>query len=310
MPAIKKKEKINKGDFLFYSLLMIWPLAQFTLFYVYVNFNSVLYSFSKYGADGERALSLSYLIDNIRSFVSSVNVGDKNILGSAVIASLEGWVICTGISLPLGLLFSYYIGRKMPLAGAFRVILFLPSVICILVLVYIFNTFMGDAYVAICKDFFGVEVGNLLDPVNRGSFKFILIFRIFIGFGTSVLMFSNAVSEVPPERLEAGRIDGASSFSEFIHIVLPSIYPTMTVFLVTSVANILLDQFEIFSFYGWKSGNINTLGYLMYVKSASANGIKQQYPPVAAFGLLLTVIAVPTTLVVKYCLEKFGPSED
>lgn len=308
MTAIKK-EKVNKKDLLFYSLLMIWPLAQFILFYVYVNFNSVLYSFTKYGINGERTLSLSFLIENIRTFISSVNVGDKNILGLAVISSLEGWVICTGISLPLGLLFSYYIGRKMPFAGFFRVILFLPSVICILVLVYIFNTFMGDAFVVICKDFFGADIGNLLDPVNRASFRYILLFRIWIGFGTSVLMFSNAVSDVPPERLEAGKIDGTSSFTEFIHIVLPSIYSTMTVFLVTSVANILLDQFEIFSFYGWKSGNINTVGYLMYVKSASANGIREQYPPVAAFGLLLTIIAVPTTLFVKHCLEKFGPQE-
>ena len=38
--AIKKKG--NKGDLLFYSLLMIWPLLQFAVFYIYVNFNSIL----------------------------------------------------------------------------------------------------------------------------------------------------------------------------------------------------------------------------------------------------------------------------
>lgn len=309
MAKATKKKATNRGDLIFYSVLMIWPLAQFAIFYVFVNFNSILYAFSKYGADGSRTMTFSYLVDNIRSFVSSVNVGGKNVLGPAVVRSVMGWAISTGISVPLGLLFSYYIGRKMLGAGAFRVILFLPSVICVLVSVYVFNTFMSDALVMICKDFLGKDIGNLLDPVNKSAFKYVLMFKIWIGFGTSVLMFSNSVSEISPDILEAGKIDGASAFAEFWHLVLPGVYPTLTVFLISGVANILLDQFELFSFYGWQSGSLNTVGYLLYVKSASANGLKSQYPPIAAFGMLLTAIAVPTTLGVKYYLEKIGPKE-
>lgn len=198
----------------------------------------------------------------------------------------------------------------MPLAGAFRIILFLPSVICIIVLVQTVRTFMGDAFRVMCKDFFGAEIGDLFANGSDTSFTALMTFKIWISFGTSVLMFSNAVSEISPETLEAGRIDGASSLAEFWHIVLPSVYPTLTVFLITSVANILLDQFDLFSFYGYNSSTINTVGYLMFVKSASANGSAGLYPPISAFGILLTAIAVPTTLLVKYCLEKFGPRED
>lgn len=309
MAHIALKKKSNKGDLLFYSLLMIWPLLQFAVFYIYVNFNSVLFAFSKY-TDGTRSLSFSYLFANIKAFISSVNTGGHQYLGEALGRSLLGWVISTGISLPLGLFFSYYIGRKMFGAGFFRVILFLPSVISILVLVYVYNIFVNDALPAILKDFFAIKISNPLDSTKQSAFNAILVFKIFIGFGTSVLMFSNAVSEVSPDTLEAGKIDGASAIQEFWYIVLPSLYSTMTVFLITSVSNILLDQFDVFSFYGWKVGDkVVTIGYLFFIKSTAVDA-EALYPAIASFGVLLTLIAVPTTFLVKYLLEKFGPSED
>lgn len=309
MAQIAVKKKSNKGDLLFYSLLMIWPLLQFAVFYIYVNFNSILFAFSKY-TDNTRSLSFTYLFSNIKEFISSVNTGGNHYLGEALGRSLLGWIITTGISLPLGLFFSYYIGRNMFGAGFFRVILFLPSVISVLVLVYVYNIFVTDALPAILKDFFAITINNPLDSTKQSAFNAILIFKIFIGFGTSVLMFSNAVSEVSPDTIEAGKIDGASAIQEFWHIILPSLYSTMTVFLITSVSNILLDQFEVFSFYSWYPGNkVITVGYLFFIKSTAVDA-ETLYPAIAAFGVLLTLIAVPTTLIVKYLLERFGPSEE
>ena len=309
MAHMTKKRKNNKGDLLFYSLLMIWPLLQFAVFYIYVNFNSILFAFSKY-TDDTRILSFSYLFANIKDFISSVNTGGNHYLEAALGRSLLGWVISTGISLPLGLFFSYYIGKNMFGAGFFRVVLFLPSVISILVLVYVYNIFVTDTLSAILQAFFKITIENPLDATKQSAFNAILVFKIFISFGTSVLMFSNTVSGISPDIIEAGEIDGTTSIQEFWYIVLPSLYPTMTVFLITSVANILLDQFEVFSFYGWYPGDeVITIGYLFFIKS-TATDAETLYPAIAAFGVLLTLIAVPTTLIVKYLLEKFGPSEE
>ena len=268
-----------------------------------------MFAFSKYTND-VRSLSFSYLFENIKEFIGSVNTGGNRYLEAALRRSILGWLISTGISLPLGLFFSYYIGRKMFGSGFFRVILFLPSVISILVLVYVYNIFVTDALPAIFKDFFKIKIKNPLDPTKQSAFNVILVFKIFIGFGTTVLMFSNSVSGISPETIEAGKIDGTSSIQEFWHIVLPNLYSTMTVFVITSVANILLDQFEVFSFYGWYPGDkVITIGYLFFIKSTAVDA-ETLYPAIAAFGVLLTLIAVPTTFVVKYLLENFGPSED
>ncbi len=35
-----------------------------------------------------------------------------------------------------------------------------------------------------------------------------------------------------------------------------------------------------------------------------------EYPPLAAKGLLMTCVAVPLTMLVKWALEKYGPQEE
>ena len=71
---------------------------------------------------------------------------------------------------------------------------------------------------------------------------------------------------------------------------------------------IFTNQYNLFLFHAnpeWRS-----LGYYMYILAGSTVGHEQEIPNVAALGMLLTVVAIPLTYAVKYCLDKFGPSED
>ena len=45
--SIKEKKPLigRQKDLIFYCLMMIWPVAQFCVFYIGVNFNSILLSF-------------------------------------------------------------------------------------------------------------------------------------------------------------------------------------------------------------------------------------------------------------------------
>jgi len=118
------------------------------------------------------------------------------------------------------------------------------------------------------------------------------------------------MSGLSTEIIEAAKIDGANSWQEFFHIVLPGIFPTITTFAVTSVASIFVNQLNLFSFFsGQAPEGVQTYGYYLYVQTVRANS-EAEYPIICAIGLFLTIIAVPLTLIVKYLLEKFGPSED
>jgi ABC-type sugar transport system permease subunit len=124
-------------------------------------------------------------------------------------------------------------------------------------------------------------------------------------------MYSNAMSGTSQEVVESAHLDGAVGIREFIYITIPAIYPTLSTFLITGVAGIFTNQGGLFSFYGQSADvAIRTYGYEMYIRTLQAGDNMTQYSLLSAMGMWMTLVAVPTTLIVRWALEKFGPSED
>ena len=304
--SIKEKKPLTgrQKDLIFYCLMMIWPVAQFCVFYIGVNFNSILLSFQDIDiVNGTTTWTFEKIIQAFQDMTSS-----KNLLLTAK-NSLSVYFLSLIIGTPLGLFFSYYIYKKMPGSGAFRVLLFMPSIVSGIVMVAMFQFFVEQAVPQLWSDLFGIKIKGLIEnPETR--FGTILFFCIWSGFGTSVLMYSNAMSGISQEVVESAHLDGATGFREFIHITFPMIFPTLSTFLITGVAGIFTNQFALYSFYGGGAPNdIQTYGYYMYMKTKNATS-EAEYPILSAMGLWMTIVAVPLTLLVKWALEKFGPSED
>ena len=123
-------------------------------------------------------------------------------------------------------------------------------------------------------------------------------------------MYSNGMSGIDPEIVESAHLDGASGLKEFWYITLPLVYPTLSTFLIFGIATIFTNQINLYSMYaGAAPTELQTFGYYLYKMTVAARS-KAEYPPLAAMGILLTCVAVPTTFLIKWLLEKFGPSVD
>lgn len=301
---IKKKKWWKDKNFLFYCLLMAFPLVQFLVFYIGVNFNSILMAFQRIDIQKD---TVEWTVSNIQNAFQMMT-GSPELL-SVLSVSVVSYVILTGIGIPLGLFFSYYIYKKLPLSGAFRVILFLPSIMSAIVMATIFQFFVERAIPTAMMQFFDVKMMGLMEnPETR--FACILFYNILMGFGANVLMYTNSMSGISQEVVEASQLDGASTLQEFLHVTLPMIYPTIAMFIFTGIAGIFTNQLNLFSFYGAAApGGISTYGYYFYTKTQGAKSIAE-YPLLSAMGLFMSAVAVPLTLLVKWLLEKFGPSED
>ena len=111
----KNKKPINK-DLIFYSLLMIWPVLQFVVFYIGVNANSILMAFQKIsyvdpsavGANGGATVSEPTLEQFRKVFKWFSGYEFRSIMW----ISVKFYLYTLIISVPLGLLFSYYIYKK------------------------------------------------------------------------------------------------------------------------------------------------------------------------------------------------------
>ena len=293
----------RKKDLIFYVLMMLFPIAQFSIMYIGVNFNSFLLSFKNIDIDGNYTWTFSNISDAFNLLRTSP------LLRSAAKNSLSSYLLLTFIGTPLGLVFSFYIYKKLPLSGAFRVILFLPSIISAIVLVTIFQFFVERAIPAFWQKAFNVKIKGLIE--NQASrYATIIFYNIWVGFGTGVLMYSNAMSGIPQEIVESAHLDGATGINEFWRITLPMVYPTLSTFLITGVAGLFTNQINLYSFYGGSAPeSVQTYGYYLFTRTQLAKS-ESEYPLLSAMGLLFTMVIVPLTFGVKWMLEKFGPKED
>lgn len=296
---LNAKERNRK---IFYYVMFAFPILQFLIFYIGVNLNSILLAFKSY--DYQSGYTFVWF-DNFKQVV--LDIVRLDYMKLAIRNSLLLSAINLGIGMTFSLLFSFYIYKKKFLSETFRVFLFLPVIVSSLALVIVYRYFCEIAVPNICELVFHKQIDGLLTNYDT-QLDVIIVFNVFAGFGIQILMYSSAMSGIPESVVEAAKIDGITPLREFFSITLPLIYPTFVTFFVVTFAGIFTNQMHVFSFFGDKAEyNVYTVGYFLYRQISDVNTGISEYPYLSAFGLVLTLISVPMTLLVKKGLEAVGP---
>ena len=294
----------RKKELIFFICLVAYPIAQFIVFYVGVNINSILLAFQRY--DLETAtftfLNKGELFANFNNFIKDMANDATMIIATK--NSIKLYLVGLIIGLPLNLIFSFFLYKKIPGSGFFRIVLFLPQIISALVVSRMFRYFIESAL----PELIGY---NLLTQKETG-FNTIIFYCIWAGFGSQILIYTSSMSKIDDSIVESASLEGCSAIQEFWYITLPLIFPTITIFLVSGVAGLFTSQAGLFNFYGTGAReDMKTLGYIFFVTIMNSDTASYvQYPYASAAGLVFTLIATPIVLVVKWALEKFGPTTE
>ena len=141
-------------------------------------------------------------------------------------------VITVPVQMALGLFAAAILSDRLPAAGLWRALIFIPVVtswvIVSYVFAYIFNDQGGVANAALSL-FAGHQVSIDWLAQTWTANAVIWIVGIWKGVGWSFVMFLAGLDGVPREIVEAGRVDGATEPRLWRRIVIPAIRPT-TVF--------------------------------------------------------------------------------
>lgn len=299
MNNCQRRKKINK-KWIFYIGAVSWSVIQFLIFYVYVNFNSILLSIREmnYYTQNWDFVGMKNFSKVLADFSSLAYMRD----------ALKNTFIVFGIHLItmfLPIFFAYYLFKKYPLHGVFKVFLFLPSVISSVVLVLCYKYFVEVAIPNLWELLFDAEIKGLLSNPNT-KWGTLIFYSVWIGMGSSFLLYLGAISGISESVFEAAKLDGVNVIQEFVFIVFPMIYPTFTTFMITGFATMFTNQLNIYTFYGDKAEYaIYTMGYLLYAKVRTVS--ISEYPYYAALGLILTAIVMPLCFGTKWLMAKVGP---
>ena len=305
---MKKFKKIieNKStlDNIFYACLVFLPLVQFAIFYIGVNARSIMFVFQKY--DGN-----NYVANGFANFATAFsNFSNFPVWKDSLVNSLIIYAVGIIISTPLGILFSAYIYKKRAGSQFFRIMLFLPTIFPPAVMTLMYSGVTDSVIPTIVRmiDPNSQFVGILAE--KNYVFDGLLFYSIWMGFGTNVLMYVSTMTAIPESVVEASELDGCNAIKEFFYITLPYIWPTFTTFMVVGISGIFTNQFNIYTFFGveGQEKGVVTIGYLLFRDTERAT--PYDYPILATYGVMFTIIAAPLTFLLKHVMNKFGYSAE
>lgn len=306
MANAKTYSKKTISKYLFIASIMAYPMALFLLMYCYVNFNSFLMAFQETALDGT---STFVGWRNFKDFFEMI-FNDGGVLNIALINSLKMYVINFIAGVPLSICFSYIIFKKMPMHKGMRIIIMVPQVISSMVIALLFKKFLDNALAQPLGELFNNGRPLSLLSNDDTDFATTIFYMVWISFGTSCIVYSNAMNEIDNEVIESAQIDGVSNmFTELWYIVLPLIFPTLSTFIVTGFASILTATGPLITFY-FSSADPHLMNMGYYYTIQIMNGNYTTYNMLAAGGLVMTIIMAPLTNLLKHLLEKYGPGVD
>ncbi len=292
----KPKKRINKNvvsKYVFVLSFLIVPIICFCVFYLAVNINSILLAF-KVPAGEKWYYNFQYFLD-----VSSTVLP---IFSSYLPNTLKFFAVeC--VLLLVSFVFSYFIYKKIPGYRFFRVMFFLPSVICATVLVMLYKKMIAvDGIVmVIYKMLTHAEAAPELLANSSTAMTVIMTYMLWVGFGPKILLIGGAMARLPEDVMEYGKLEGVGPIRELFTIILPMIWPTMSTMIIMIMTGIFTATGPILLF---TEGAYNTTTLSYYIWTMVYGASSGSYPLASAVGLFFTCIGLPIVLIVRYICNR------
>lgn len=137
----------------------------------------------------------------------------------------------------LGLVFALMATTKLKVRNIARTMLFMPYLIGGLILGYIWNFILGDAFAAIGENLgmSSIFFNWLLDP------KFALVALVIVSTwqmaGYIMIIYITGIQAIPDDVIEAAEVDGAGFWQTLFRIKFPLLMPSFTICLFLTLSN-------------------------------------------------------------------------
>lgn len=207
--------------------------------------------------------------------------------------SLGVTIFYTVVSVPLKLVFALIVAllfqKTTKIAGIFRGVYYLPSIIggSVAVAVLWKRMFATDGTVNQILHALGAEK-TISWLGNTDTAIWTLILLTVWQFGSSMLIFLGSLNQIPGTYYEAAMVDGAGKWRQFFSITLPLLTPTIFFNLVMQVINGLLAYTQCFIITQGQPMN-STLFYMVHMYNQTFVYYKAGYGAALAWVMIFVV---------------------
>jgi len=149
-------------------------------------------------------------------------------------------VVTSGLKVVLGLLLAVLLTSRIVARGYLRSVVFFPVLVSTIGVGITFTVLMNPQHGLINRWLAVVGVDGpawLTDPSY--ALLSVALVAVWKGVGLATIIYIAGIVSIPQDYFEAARVDGASSFQSFRHIVLPLARPaTVTVVILSLIGGL------------------------------------------------------------------------
>ena len=192
----------------------------------------------------------------------------------------------------IGLAIALGLNARIRLKNTLRGVFFIPYVLALLVIGYVFSYLFNFSLPAIGQAL-GVEALStslLADPER--AWLGIVVMTVWQGAAFTIIIYLAGLQTVPGELYEAAAIDGASRWRQFWSITMPMIWGFFTINLVLALKNFLQVFDQIIAMTGGGPGTATeSIGVLIYRGGFEGGEFGYQLANAVVFMVVIIVFA-------------------
>jgi len=172
----------------------------------------------------------------------------------------------------------------------FRVIFYAPVITSIVAASILFEWFYQPSFGLFnyLLEFFHLPTLGWVEDPNTAVLS-VMIFKLWRGFGGSMLIYLAGLQGIDGEIREASAIDGAGAFKKFRYITFPLLKPAHTYLLITN----FIGVFMIFQETYMLKGRLNsTRTVVNYIFEKAFSSYRMGYASAMSFVLFVIILSV------------------
>ncbi len=251
-------------------------------------------------------LGISYSFTNYNGLSRMDFVGFSNYI--KLFKDLEFYKILfntikfTLVSVPLGYFTALFLAlllnnEKMKGNSFMRILIYWPTLLSTIMVGLTWRWIFGENFGILnyILQSFNLEKIRWATNGNAAFFTTIIAF-VWANCGTNMLIFIGGLKQIPASLHEAAKIDGASSFQDFIHVTLPGLSAVSFMIIILSIITAFKSFAMVLTLTGGGPGSATTY-MIQYIYQTGFDKMQVGYSSAASmvmFVILLIISVIQT----------------
>jgi raffinose/stachyose/melibiose transport system permease protein len=267
-----------------YFFMAIPALVLFFIFHTYPALQGIFYSFTDWRGYGD------YNFVGLKNYF---NVFKDDRALQAYLFTFKFAIVSTILVNVISLLIAIGLNSKVKFQKTLRAVYFLPNILSILIIGYIFN-FLFSQLIPTFAEKLGIEAltTNILGNPDLAWLGIVFV-AVWQAVAFNTILYLAGLVTIPSDVYEAASIDGANTWRKFWSITFPMIAPFFTINMVLAMKNFLMVFDQIIAMTGGGPGQATeSISLLIYRGGFEGGEFAYQSANAVIYFIVIVVISV------------------